>query len=120
MGGRQRRRYMSTASAAQLGTIDAHTYRDWILSGRSTVFVPVGALEQHGPHLPMGTDAILSGRIASAVAEASAGMLAQPLSYGYKSQQKSGGGDHLVGTTSLDGATLIATTRDLVTSFLRQ
>jgi creatinine amidohydrolase len=110
---------MKGSSAVQLSAIDAHTYHDWIVSGGATVFVPVGAFEQHGPHLPMGTDAILSTRVATAVAEATGGLMAQPIAYGYKSQQKSGGGDHLVGTTSLDAATLIGVTRNLVVSFLK-
>lgn len=111
---------MFASSLGQLSTIDAHTYRDWIQAGGALVFVPVGASEQHGPHLPMGTDAILSVEVATAVAERVGGVVAQPIAYGYKSQQKSGGGDHLVGTTSLNAATLIGVVRDVVVSFLRQ
>lgn len=37
----------------------------------ATVLVPVGSLEQHGPHLPLDTDAV----IATAVAEAAAALL---------------------------------------------
>ncbi|WP_448071169.1 creatininase [Georgenia yuyongxinii] len=107
-------------ASVQMADIDAHTYRDWLASGRATVWVPVGALEQHGPHLPMGTDAILSRRVATAAAEATGGLVAQPLAYGYKSQQKSGGGNHLPGTISLDASTIIGLTRDLVVSLLRQ
>jgi creatinine amidohydrolase len=107
-------------STVQMSEIDAHTYRDWLASGQATVWVPVGALEQHGPHLPMGTDAILSRRIATAAAEATGGLVAQPVAYGYKSQQKSGGGNHLAGTTSLDASTLIGLTRNLVVSLLSQ
>ena len=47
-------------------------------------------------------------------------MVAPAIAYGYKSQQKSGGGDHLVGTTSLSGASLTAQAPDLVKSYLRQ
>ena len=36
------------------------TYRDRLLDD-PIIFLPVGALEQHGPHLPMGCDAILVG-----------------------------------------------------------
>lgn len=103
-----------------LAELDAHAYAEWLGSGDRTVIVPAGALEQHGPHLPMGTDAILSTRIAAAVAASTGAKVAQPISYGYKSQQKSGGGDHLVGTTSLDAATLIGITRCLVSGLLRQ
>lgn len=103
-----------------MAEIDAHSFRDWLSSDDATVWVPVGALEQHGPHLPMGTDAILSRRIAAAAAAAAGGLVAQPVAYGYKSQQKSGGGDHLAGTVSLDASTLVALTRNLVMSLLGQ
>lgn len=103
-----------------LSGLDAHTFTDWLRTGSGTVLVPVGALEQHGPHLPMGTDAILSQRIAEVAARATGSLVAQPVAYGYKSQQKSGGGNHLPGTVSLDAATLIGLTRNLVLSLLRQ
>jgi creatinine amidohydrolase len=35
----------------------------------STVMWPWGAFEQHGPHLPMATDALFAERVAAAVAE---------------------------------------------------
>lgn len=104
----------------RLSHTDAFTYRDWVASGQATVLVPVGAFEQHGPHLPLGTDALLSTAIAEAVARQTGTRVAQPLAYGYKSQQKSGGGNHLPGTVSLDAATLIGLTRCLVSSLLRQ
>jgi len=48
----------------------------------ATLVVPLGAIEQHGPHLPLDTDI----RIATAVAEAAAprfgGLIAPGLSYG--------------------------------------
>jgi creatinine amidohydrolase len=37
--------------------------------GRDTVVVPFGAVEQHGPHLPLGTDAMFGDDIGRAVAE---------------------------------------------------
>ena len=35
--------------------------------GGSTVLWPIGAFEQHGPQLPLGTDAIFADRVADAV-----------------------------------------------------
>ncbi|MDI3329296.1 MAG: creatininase [Micrococcus sp.] len=109
-----------STAPVRLAHLDAHAYRDWIASGQATVIIPAGAFEQHGPHLPLGTDAILSTAIAEAVAARIGAKVAEPLSYGYKSQQKSGGGNHLAGTISLDAAAVIATTRCLVTGFLAQ
>lgn len=103
-----------------LEDMDAFAYREALASGEAIVLIPVGSLEQHGPHLPLGTDTILSRHFAEGVARRLGALVAQPIAYGYKSQQKSGGGNHLSGTTSLDGASLIAMTRNLVKSFLKQ
>ncbi|MEE1622270.1 creatininase [Zafaria sp. Z1313] len=108
------------AARVHLAEIDAHAFAHWLAGGAGTVVLPVGALEQHGPHLPLGTDAILSARIAAGVAEGIGGLVAQPFAYGYKSQQKSGGGNHLTGTVSLDAATVIGLTRNVVGSLLAQ
>lgn len=108
------------AGTVHLADVDAHRLAEWLQGGPRTVIVPAGALEQHGPHLPLGTDALLSGRIAAAVAGQVGALVAPTFSFGYKSQQKSGGGDHLTGTTSLDAQTLIQLTRDVVGSLLRQ
>jgi creatinine amidohydrolase len=103
-----------------LEDMDAFAYREALASGDAIVLIPVGSLEQHGPHLPLGTDTVLSKHFAAGVARRLGALVAQPIAYGYKSQQKSGGGNHLSGTTSLDGASLIAMTRNLVKSFLNQ
>jgi creatinine amidohydrolase len=83
------------------------------------VFLPCGATEQHGPHLPLGTDHLLSAAVAESVAARIDGIVAPPLAYGYKSQPKCGGGQHFCGTTSLDAATLIGQVRDTVREFAR-
>ena len=89
------------------------------VNASAVVFLPCGATEQHGPHLPLGTDALLSTAIAADVARQVGGIVAPALAYGYKSQPKCGGGQHFCGTTSLDGATLIALVQDAVREFAR-
>lgn len=37
------------------------------LGERSVLVLPIGSMEQHGPHLPLDTDAILAERIAEAI-----------------------------------------------------
>ena len=39
-------------------------YQERIRDEKAPLFLPVGALEQHGPHLPLGTDATLSAAVA--------------------------------------------------------
>ena len=70
------------------------------------VLVPVGAVEQHGPHMPLGTDAILAGEMSRRAAERVGGIVAPTLSYGYKSQPRTGGGDYFPCSTGLDGDNL--------------
>lgn len=94
-------------------------YEERVRNARSTVFLPVGALEQHGPHLPLGTDAILSAAVAEGAARRIDGIVAPALAYGYKSQPKCGGGQHFPGTTSLDAQTLAHTVRDTIREFTR-
>ena len=83
------------------------------------VILPVGSLEQHGPHLPMNCDAVIPTALAERVAARTGDLVAPTFCYGYKSQPKSGGGNHFPGTTSLDGETLIRMTRDIVCEFAR-
>ena len=83
------------------------------------VFLPVGAHEQHGPHLPMGTDALFATDMAEALATRLNGLVLPTLSYGYKSQARSGGGQTFPGTTSLDGGTLISSTTEILRELSR-
>lgn len=94
-------------------------YQQRVQRDESVVFLPVGATEQHGPHLPLGTDHILADAVSRTVAAKVGGLVAPALAYGYKSQPKCGGGQHFCGTTSLDAATLIGQVRDTVREFAR-
>lgn len=53
-----------------------------IEAGRRTVIVPFGAVEQHGPHLPHGTDAIFGDEIGHSVAERLGAFLAPTVRVG--------------------------------------
>jgi creatinine amidohydrolase len=99
--------------------LDAFTYRSRIMDDGAPVLVPVGSIEQHGPHMPLNVDVLLSRAMAGATAVAVDGIVAAPVVYGYKSQQRSGGGNHIIGTTSLDAATMIAIAKTLTLEFAR-
>jgi creatinine amidohydrolase len=85
----------------------------------AVVILPVGSTEQHGPHLPLGSDALTVGEIARRVAERIDGIVAPTIPYGYRSAPRSGGGEIFVGTTSLTGQTLILVARDVLTALVR-
>ncbi len=89
------------------------------VSRTPVVFLTVGAHEQHGPHLPMCCDVEIPDRIAQAVAEQVGGLVVPPIEFGYKSQARSGGGNHIPGTISLDAASLIGTVKDIVCELAR-
>lgn len=103
-----------------LEDLDAETYQQRVNQPGSTLIIPTGATEQHGPHMPLGVDAMLSKAIAGVVAEKIGALVAPVFSYGYKSQPRSGGGNHRVGTTSLSAATLTGMVTDVVGSFIAQ
>jgi creatinine amidohydrolase len=90
-----------------------------VKDGKTMVLLPIGALEQHGHHMSMNPDVLLPTAIAEKVAEQIDALVAPAIAYGYKSQQKSGGGNHMPGTTSLDGITLTNTIKDILKEFAR-
>ncbi|MBO0867281.1 MAG: creatininase family protein [Micromonosporaceae bacterium] len=75
--------------------------------------LPVGALEQHGPHLPLGTDAIIVEQIAHRAAERLDGevpiLVAPTLAYGSSHHHLPYGA-----TMSLSTSTYFAVLKDLV------
>ncbi|MBJ8348018.1 mycofactocin biosynthesis peptidyl-dipeptidase MftE [Antrihabitans sp. YC2-6] len=67
--------------------------------GSVTVAVPVGSIEQHGPHLPLDTDTV----IARAVTESLAGVLAAPaIAYGASGEHEQFPGTVSIGREALE------------------
>lgn len=80
------------------------------------VLIPVGAVEQHGPHLPLGVDIWLASAVAAAAASTEPDVrLAEPLPYGISPH-------HLgfPGTVSLRSSTFIALLTDVCTGLAAQ
>ncbi|MFD0985732.1 creatininase [Methyloligella solikamskensis] len=84
------------------------------IAAGAPVFLPVGATEQHGPHLPLGVDVFLPAAVAANLARRLGGLVAPPIPYGYKSQARSGGGQQFPGTTSLSAHTLTLVVKDVI------
>ena len=110
---------MTAGQCVHIGDLDWVRYDERVRDGRTPVLIPVGALEQHGPHMSMNPDVLIPTAICERVALRIGALVAPAVSYGYKSQQKSGGGNHLPGTTSLDGHTLSVLVRDVLKEFAR-
>lgn len=83
------------------------------------VIIPVGATEQHGPHLPLGTDWMCATAVGLSVAEETNMIVATPLTYGCPSRPLSGGGQGFAGTTSLRPTTFMNIVRDTIREFVR-
>jgi creatinine amidohydrolase len=102
-----------------VGELSWKEYEACIADGKRVLFLPVGALEQHGHHMCMDVDVLLPTAVSQRVAERIGALVLPALPYGYKSQQKSGGGNHFPGTTSLDGATLTHSVQDIIRELAR-
>ena len=67
-------------------------------AGRALLAVPLGSLEQHGPHLPLDTDARIAAAVADGLARARPGIaVAPPLPYGASGEHAGVPGTLLVG-----------------------
>lgn len=89
------------------------------MAERSPVFIPVGATEQHGRHLPLGVDAIIPSAICAEAAKRSGGVVAPVLAYGNRSQPRSGGGRAFPGTINISATTFSWLLRDVIAELYR-
>ena len=84
------------------------------------IVLPVGAIEQHGPHLPLGTDSFIPLHLAKETAARHRMVVAPPLMYAAWSRPRSGGGRHFPGSVGLPGRVLEQVIRHVVEDWLRQ
>lgn len=80
----------------------------------ATLFLPLGATEQHGPHMALNVDVVLPTGVCERVARNIGGIVAPAIPYGSKSMPRSGGGEAFPGTTSLDAHTFSLVVRDVI------
>jgi creatinine amidohydrolase len=97
----------------QLAEITTNAVQDY-LDRKRTILLPFGATEQHGPHLPIGTDTIIAEALARAAGERSGTMIAPALPVGFSPGLHS----HFAGTVSFKAATYLAVIEDLLDSLL--
>ena len=82
------------------------------------IILPVGSIEQHGPHLPLCVDKLLAEEIAVRIAEKIHAVVAPTVAYGYKSKPFSGGGPLFPGTIDLEGPTLIMIIENILSELI--
>lgn len=78
------------------------------------VILPVGALEEHGPHLPLSADIVQPMKLAKAIAAKRRALILPPFWYGYCSSTR-----NFPGTVSIEVDTLRLVARDLVADIYR-
>jgi len=88
------------------------------LKDGAVVMLPVGSIEQHSYHLPLGVDRYLPAAVAEEAALELNAVVAEPIVYGARSQMRMGGGQTYPGTTSLRPDTLMMVLRDVLTAFI--
>ena len=83
-------------------SLAAATWPD--LPDSALLLVPLGAVEQHGPHLPLLTDTAVAGAVAdAAVDRIEAALLAPALAYGASGEHEDFPGTVSLGTEALTG-----------------
>src|SRR5437763_14984620 len=96
-------------TALELETLTWPEVRQEIEAGRDTIVVAFGAVEQHGHHLPMGTDAIFGDELSRRLADRLDAFRAPTVRIGCSRH-------HLAfpGTMSIEEQTFHAVVRDLL------
>jgi creatinine amidohydrolase len=79
---------------------------------KTVVILPIGSVEQHGNHMPLGTDTLLAQAVALAAAEKVADVLVMPPPwYGFSAHHM-----RFPGSVTLRAETLMAVCEDIVAS----
>lgn len=86
------------------------------LAAARTVVWPIGATEQHGPHLPLSVDSVLAEEFARQIAAELDGITLPVQSIAARSLPQSGGGLSFPGTLYVNGDTLVRFLREALTS----
>ena len=90
-----------------------------VISRGGGIILPIGAIEQHGHHLPIMTDTFIPTALAEEIADDTDMLVAPPIAYGLSSRPLSGGGQTFIGTTSLSGETFMRQVEDILREFMR-
>lgn len=105
---------MKTRESLFLGDFTSNEVTDIVEKGDFDIVLPLGACEQHGPHLPLSTDQIIAEAIAEKVAERVGNAFVAPsLPIGVSGHHISFGGTATIGLE-----VYVAFLKDVVSSLL--
>lgn len=82
---------------------------------RTVVVLPIGSIEVHGSHLPLGTDTMVIYHVALKASEEEEAIVLPPLYYAYVPENK-----HFPGTISLNSETFLRLVEDILEELARQ
>jgi creatinine amidohydrolase len=102
---------MANGGGLLLAEMTSPQVRAAVAEGRSTIVVPFGALEQHGPHLPLDTDSVLGDQLGALLARRLGALCAPTLRIGCSAHHLA-----FAGTLSLRPETLRMIVHDVVHS----
>lgn len=85
-----------------------------IEKSKGVAIIPIGSIEQHGPHLPLGTDSYVAITLAEDAAEKTDAIIVPPLWFGWSPH-------HMVlpGTITIRPEVLIDITYDIISSLVQ-
>ncbi|MDP7703876.1 MULTISPECIES: mycofactocin biosynthesis peptidyl-dipeptidase MftE [unclassified Mycobacterium] len=83
------------------GELGDSTSSQLSISASPSILIPLGATEQHGPHLPLDTDTRIAAAVARAVGECLDWLLAPAIAYGASGEHQSFAGTISIGTDAL-------------------
>jgi len=88
---------------AELTGLSELSWPEVEMSGRPVLAVPLGSTEQHGPHLPLGTDTVVAEELCRRLADLKPGILIAPaLPYGSSGEHAGFAGTLSIGQQALE------------------
>jgi len=105
---RSKKNEVDTVWLQEMGWQQIQRYRE---KGGGVVIIPVGSIEQHGYHLPLGTDSLVSIRLAEDAAKLAKAIITPPLWFGWSPHHLA-----LPGTISIRAEVLIEVLFDIMNS----
>ena len=104
---------MSNLSRYRVADLTRDEFAQAMRAGR-WLLLPFGAIEQHGPHLPLGTDLFYAEHVCLAVAEQVNGLVAPGFPYGICRTMR-----NFPGTVSISPETLTPLLREVLAEYIR-